>query len=104
MRAWFCCGCAYNEQRDVHVVLNRRKERLQPFIRGRVRKIASKNLPRKRGVSALVPRQDQHDHTLKPGVSSIFSCAAGGTPFSVTGAAGASDIGEQGTGGGECVG
>jgi hypothetical protein len=32
-------------------------------------------------------------HTLKPGVSSTFSCAAGGTPFSVTGAAGASDIG-----------
>ena len=31
--------------------------------------------------------------TLKPGVSSTFSCAAGGTPFSVTGAAGASDIG-----------
>ena len=30
--------------------------------------------------------------TLKPGASSIFSCAAGGTPFSLTGAAGASDI------------
>ena len=31
--------------------------------------------------------------TLKPGASSTFSCAAGGTPFSLTGAAGASDIG-----------
>ena len=35
----------------------------------------------------------QATHTLKPGVSSTtFSWVAGGTPFSVTGAAGASDI------------
>ena len=30
--------------RDSHVVLNRREERLQPFIRGGVRKIAGKDL------------------------------------------------------------
>ncbi len=54
-------------------------------------------------MSAPVPRQHDCARTLKPGVSSTFSCAAGGTPFSVTGAAGASDIGEQGTGGGVSV-
>ena len=29
---------------DSHVVLNRREERLQPFIRGRVRKVAGEDL------------------------------------------------------------
>ena len=41
----------------VHVLLNRREERLQPFIRGNVRKVAGENLEEAGRVSCLVPRQ-----------------------------------------------
>lgn len=77
----------------VHFALDRRKERLQPFIRGGVRKVASEDLWRTLGMSGACHVREGKGRTLKPGVSSTTaSCAAGGTPFSVTGAAGASDI------------
>lgn len=41
------CGMPANAaKRDVHVALDWRKERLQPFIRGRVRKVAGEDLPK----------------------------------------------------------
>ena len=33
-----------HRDRDLHVVLNRREERLQPFIRGGIRKVTGKDL------------------------------------------------------------
>ena len=42
----------------VHVILNRCEERLQPFIRGSIRKIAGIDLGgKRRKVSDVVPRQ-----------------------------------------------
>ncbi len=41
--------------------------------------------------------------TLKPGASSIFSCATGGAPFTGTLAAGASDMVDDGRAGGFVV-
>ena len=88
----------------VHFALDRRKERLQPFIRGGVRKVASEDLWRTLSMSGACHVRDGKGRTLKPGVSSTTaSCAAGGTPFSVTGAAGASDI-LRGVDGGGLVG
>jgi hypothetical protein len=82
-----------NRGRDAHVVLNGRKESLQPFIRGGIRKISSKDLYRR-------PKRENEGwryanekfSTLKEGTSSVFSCVGGSTPLGVTGAAGASDI------------
>ena len=42
---------------DVHIRLNRREERLQPFIRGNIRKVAGKDLEEVGMVSRRVPRQ-----------------------------------------------
>ena len=79
--------------RYLHVALDRREERLQPFIRGGVRKVASEDLWRTLGMSGACHVREGKGRPLKPGVSSTTtSCAAGGTPFSVTGAAGASDM------------
>lgn len=87
------------ELQHAHVALDRRKERLKPFIRGSVRKVTGEYLGR--GVGTCCHVRDERRRTLKPGVSSTTdSCAAAGTPFSVTGAAGAaSDILEGWTGG-----
>jgi len=74
--------------------MNWREEGLQPFIRGGIRKISSKDLIVRRLRDEKGREIFGNWTTLKPGVTTgVFeSCATGGTPFSGTGAAGASDI------------
>jgi hypothetical protein len=78
----------------VHITLNRRKERLQPVIRSGIRKIARKDLKKIVRMDTKETKRNKtgiEAPTLKPGASSTLSCV-GGTPFSVTGAAWASDM------------
>jgi hypothetical protein len=77
------------ETKSIHVALNGLKKRLQPFVRSGIRKISDEDLHEGKDEGGSAGKRGELV-TLKEGASSV--CAAGGTPCSVTGAAGASDI------------
>ena len=85
-----CTRPTERRKKNVHVALNGLEKRLQPFIRSGIRKISDEDLHEEKGKKVEVQSRTGMHGTLKDGASSV--CVAGGTPCSVTGAAGASDI------------
>ena len=75
------------KERYIHARSGSVKKGTEALVGGRVRKVASKDLEDESdGASG-----GSGEKTLWPGTSSVTACG-GGTPFSMTGAAGASDM------------